>query len=95
MTTKEVQNEGEVAKQAKALANRWIDEIEGMRERGAAGRIIVAGNHLGRPDLDFNWQVVALAMQVYGFRPSVFVLEDAVAEFFASTRPLGKPVASH
>ncbi|CAE7330661.1 unnamed protein product [Symbiodinium sp. CCMP2592] len=92
MTTKEVENEGEVSKEAKTLAKRWIHEIDGMRERGAAGRIIIAGNHLGRPDLDLNWQVVALAMQVYGSRPSVFVLKDAVAEFFGSTRPLGKPV---
>ncbi|CAE7336937.1 unnamed protein product [Symbiodinium sp. CCMP2456] len=94
MTTKAGEQNQSEKSEAKALAKQWMEQ-EGMKERGAAGRIILAGNHLTRADLSVNWEIVAKAIKVYGSRPSVFVLEDAVAEFFAGTRPLGKPVPSN
>lgn len=94
MTTKAGEQNQSEKSEAKALAKQWMEQ-EGMKERGAAGRIILAGNHLTRADLSVNWEIVAKAIKVYGSRPSVFVLEDAVAEFFAGTRPLGKPVPSY
>ena len=92
MTTKEATKDRKDS-EAKGLAQTW-KQLEGMAERGAAGRIILAGNHLTRADLSVNWEVVAAALKAYGFRPSVFLLEDAVQEFFDGTRPLGKPVGS-
>ena len=77
----------------RALATAWC-ALPTMDERGAAGRIVIAGASLTRADLDMNWDIVLEAMQHLGSRPSVYPLRDAVAEFFRKTRPKGKPAVS-
>ena len=72
------------------LAKTWTT-LPGIEERGASGRIVLAGNHLTRADLDANWNIVATAIEAAGSRPSVYALEDAVVHFFYLTRPKGKP----
>ena len=76
-----------------SLATSWID-LPGLEDRGAAGRIIIAGNALTRPDLDANWDVVLEAMKHLGSRPTVYALRDAVSVFFHKTRPKGKPAVT-
>ncbi|CAE6938996.1 unnamed protein product [Symbiodinium sp. CCMP2456] len=71
------------------LAKTW-KKLPGIEERGASGRIILAGSHLTRPDLDANWDIVAAAIEGLGSRPSVDVLDEAVQHFFYETRPRGK-----
>ncbi|CAE7429305.1 unnamed protein product [Symbiodinium microadriaticum] len=72
------------------LAKTWT-KLPGVEERGASGRIIVAGNHLTRPDLDANWNIVAAATEALGSRPTVYAIGEAVEHFFYLTRPSGKP----
>ncbi|CAE7026677.1 unnamed protein product [Symbiodinium sp. CCMP2592] len=72
------------------LAKKWT-KFPGIEERGVSGRIVLAGNHITRPDLDANWNIVAAAIEAVGSRPSVYALEDAVVHFFHLTRPKGKP----
>ncbi|CAE7803492.1 unnamed protein product [Symbiodinium sp. CCMP2592] len=71
----------------------WFKE-DHLAERGSAGRLVIAPGRLTRPDLDFNWDVVALAMGALGARPSVDRLEEEVAFFFEKCRMKGrKPVS--
>ena len=74
----------------KSLASAWRD-LPGLQDRGAAGRIVIAGNSLTRADLDMNWDVVTEAMKHLGSRPTVYAMRDAVSEFFRKTRAKGKP----
>ncbi|CAE7471570.1 unnamed protein product [Symbiodinium sp. KB8] len=67
------------------LAKTWT-KLPGVEERGASGRIIVAGNHLTRPDLDANWNIVAAATEALGSRPTVYAIGEAVEHFFYLTR---------
>ncbi|CAE7798347.1 RBM12B [Symbiodinium sp. CCMP2592] len=71
------------------LSYDWF-KLEGVSERGAGGRLVVAPGVLTRPDLDFNWNIVAAAMGYLGARPSVDTLEDEVDHFFQRCRQRGK-----
>ncbi|CAE7867367.1 unnamed protein product, partial [Symbiodinium sp. KB8] len=76
------------------LSYDWF-QLEGLAERGATGRLVIAPGVLTRPDLDFNWDVVATAMQHMGARPGVDKLQDEVDLFFQRSRQKGKkPVIS-
>ena len=59
----------------------WF-KLEGLAERGAGGRLIIAPGVLTRADLDFNWDVVAVAMEYMGARPGVDQLQPEVDLFF-------------
>ena len=77
------------------LSYDWF-HLEGLAERGATGRLVIAPGVLTRPDLDFNWDVVATAMQHMGARPGVDKLQDEVDLFFQRSRQKGKkPVSRH
>ena len=94
MSSKNVDGDCEKKEVKSSLANDWF-KLEHVAERGAAGRLVVAPGHLTRADLDFNWEIVALAMGAYGARPGVDQLEEEVALFFDKTRMKGrKPVSS-
>ena len=80
-------------KKGTCLAHDWFMQ-DHLAERGAAGRLIVAPGHLTRADLDFNWDVVALAMGAYGARVGVDQLKEEVAIFFDKTRMKGKKPVS-
>ena len=86
----EKQAEKDKVEVLETLAKTWTT-LPGIEERGASGRIVLAGNHLTRADLDANWNIVATAIEAAGSRPSVYALEDAVVHFFYLTRPKGKP----
>ena len=78
-----------------SLAQAWFD-LDGMPERGAGGRLIVAPSKLVRRDLDFNWDVVGTAMKKVGARAGVDQLQEDVELFFEKSRPKGKkPVTSY
>ena len=64
--------------------------LEGLAERGAAGRLVVAQSKLSRADLAYNWEVVAAAILHFGTRPGVDSLKAPVEEFFNFARPRGK-----
>ncbi|CAE7401334.1 unnamed protein product [Symbiodinium microadriaticum] len=53
---------------------------------GASGRIILAGSHVTRADLDMNWEVIGHTVKALGSRPCVDHLEEVVADFFGKTR---------
>ena len=63
------------------LSYDWF-KLEGLAERGAGGRLIIAPGVLTRADLDFNWDVVAVAMEYMGARPGVDQLQPEVDLFF-------------
>ncbi|CAE7578512.1 unnamed protein product [Symbiodinium sp. CCMP2456] len=74
------------------LSYDWF-QLEGLAERGASGRLIIAPGVLTRPDLDFNWDVIAKAMEYLGARPGVDQLQDDVELFFQRCKMKGrKPV---
>ena len=76
------------------LGQAWF-KIPGMDERGAGGRLVIAPSTLCRPDLEYNYEIVALAIKHFGSRPSVYPLRDEVQNFFYLSRPRGKrPVSS-
>ena len=75
------------------LSVDWF-ELEGLSERGAGGRLVVAPGVLTRADLDFNWNIVAVAMQHMGARPGVDQLQDEVDLFFQRCRQKGKKPVS-
>lgn len=75
------------------LSYEWF-QLEGLSERGAGGRLVIAPGALTRPDLDFNWDVVALAMTYLGARPGVDRLQDEVDLFFQRSRQKGKKPVS-
>ena len=72
-----------------SLAQIW-SEIPDLATRGASGRIILAGSHVTRADLDMNWEVIGHTVKALGSRPCVDHLEEVVADFFGKTRPRGK-----
>ena len=77
------------------LAYHWF-QLEGLPERGAGGRLIVAPNKLTRSDLDFNYDVIGTAMQKLGARAGVDRIQEDVELFFEKSRPKGKkPVTSY
>ena len=71
------------------LSYDWF-KLEGLAERGAGGRLIIAPGVLTRADLDFNWDVVAVAMEYMGARPGVDQLQPEVDLFFQRSRQKGK-----
>ena len=76
------------------LAQKWM-KLQGLAERGAAGRLVIAPSVLTRADLDTNYDVVALAILHYGTRPTVDILQEDAIDFFSLSRPRGlKPVSS-
>ena len=75
------------------LSYDWF-QLEGLSERGAGGRLVIAPGALTRADLDFNWDVVATAMEYLGARPGVDNLQDEVDHFFQRCRQKGKKPVS-
>ncbi|CAE7709991.1 unnamed protein product [Symbiodinium sp. CCMP2592] len=71
------------------LSYVWF-KLEGLSERGAGGRLVVAPATLTRQDLDFNWDIIARAMEYMGARPGVDQLQDEVDLFFQRSRQKGK-----
>ena len=78
---------------ATTLAAQWF-QLEGLRERGASGRLIIGPVVLTRADLDFNYDVIAHAILWVGCRPGIEPLTDTVGEFLHMSRPRGRPPAS-
>ena len=75
------------------LSYDWF-QLEGLSERGAGGRLVIAPGALTRADLDFNWDVVATAMEYLGARPGVDNLQDEVDHFFQRCSQKGKKPVS-
>ena len=75
------------------LAEAWY-KMEGMPERGASGRLVVGPTHLSRVDLDFNYDVIGVAIQWIGRRPSIEALADSVADFLHMSRCRARPPAT-
>ena len=53
----------ENAEEEKTLSQEWF-EIEGMDERGAGGRLVIAPAALTRADLAFNYEIVGAAISI-------------------------------
>ena len=75
------------------LAYHWF-QLEGLPERAASGRLIIAPGKLTRADLDFNWDVIGTAMVKLGARGGVDRIQEDIELFFEKSRPKGKKPCS-
>ena len=75
------------------LAESWLT-LPGMDARGASGRLVIGPVHLGRQDLAFNWELIAMAINWVGCRPGIEPLTDQVEDYLHATRCRGKAPAT-